>query len=80
LHLGSSNFDFRDPRQVEKLAAEFEATGKEHLAIVMHMQTRSPALERLMRQIGLKRFLLASDCTDGLNLRAYYANEKASLH
>jgi hypothetical protein len=42
LHLGSSNFDFRDPRQVAQLAAEFEAAGKAHLAIVIHMQTRSP--------------------------------------
>jgi hypothetical protein len=30
------------PRQVAQLAAEFEAAGKAHLAIVMHMQTRSP--------------------------------------
>jgi predicted TIM-barrel fold metal-dependent hydrolase len=163
LHLGSSKFDFRDPRHAEMLAAVFEAAGKAHFAIVMHMQTRSKdygaddvriflekvyprsgnvpvqiahaaggggidpgqlaalrtfaeaiqrdppgtrrlyfdlamvpdlfanegkvaakpddvtALEGLMRQIGLSRFLLASDYTDGLNLRAYYANEKASL-
>jgi predicted TIM-barrel fold metal-dependent hydrolase len=163
LHLGSAKFDFRDPRQAEKLAAVFEAAGEAHLAIVMHMQTRSPdygaddvriflqkiyprsgnvpvqiahaagggginpgqlaalrtfaaaiqrdprgtrrlhfdlamvpdlfanegkvaakpgdveALESLMHQIGLNRFLLASDYTDGLDLRAYYANEKAAL-
>jgi hypothetical protein len=37
------------------------------------------ALESLIRQIGLKRFLLGSDYTDGLNLRAYFTNEKNSL-
>jgi predicted TIM-barrel fold metal-dependent hydrolase len=163
LHLGSSNFDFRNPRQVEQLAAVFEAAAGARLAIVMHMQTRDKdygaedarifleqiypraagvpvqiahaggggginpgqlaalrafaeamqrnpqdsqrlyfdlamvpdlfanegkvaakpddvaALESLMQQIGLKRFLLASDYTDGLSLRAYYANEKAAL-
>ena len=163
LHLGSSKFDFRDPRQAEKLAAVFEAAGEAHLAIVMHMQTRSPdygaddvriflqkiyprsgkvpvqiahaagggginagqlaalrtfaaaiqrdprgtrrlyfdlamvpdlfanegkvaakpndvaALKSLMHRIGLNRYLLASDYTHGLDLRAYYANEKAAL-
>jgi hypothetical protein len=37
------------------------------------------ALESLVHQIGVNRFLLASDYTDGLDLRAYYANEKAAL-
>jgi predicted TIM-barrel fold metal-dependent hydrolase len=36
-------------------------------------------LERLMRQIGLERFLPASDYTFGLNLRAYYTNDKSAL-
>ncbi len=40
LHLGSARFDFRDPDQVGKLAAIFKAAGEEHLAIVIHMQTR----------------------------------------
>ena len=163
LHLGSANFDFRDPSEVRKLAALYKAAAEEHLAIVMHMQTRrkdygaedaaifmrdvypmargvpvtiahaaggggvdagelaalgvfadaiaahpeatrnlyfdlamvpdlfanegkipaSPAhvtaLEELMRKIGLKRFLLGSDYVVGLNLKAYYVNEKAAL-
>jgi predicted TIM-barrel fold metal-dependent hydrolase len=37
------------------------------------------ALRVLMRQIGLNRFLLASDYTRGLNLSAYFANQKAAL-
>ncbi len=36
-------------------------------------------LESLIRQIGLDRFLLASDYTYGLNLLAYYANQKSAL-
>jgi predicted TIM-barrel fold metal-dependent hydrolase len=163
LHLASANFNFRDPQQVAQLAAVFEAAGKGHLAIVIHMQTRVKdygaedaqiflkqvfpragtvpvqiahsaggggidagqlaalgifakamhsdpkatrhlyfdlamvpdlfsneakisakpddvaALKRLMHQIGLHRFLLASDYTHGLDLVAYFANERASL-
>lgn len=163
LHLGSTRFDFRNPEHVRMLAAVFAAAGDAHLAIIMHMQTRSrdygaedvkifleqvyprsagvpvqvahaaggggvdpgqlaalrafsvamqrdpvttrslyfdlamvpdlfanvgkiPAsasdlatLESLMRQIGLERFVPASDFTPGLNLLAYYANAKSSL-
>jgi hypothetical protein len=163
LHLSSSGFDFHEPEQVKQLAAVFAAAGRAHLAIVMHMQTRSKdygaddvriflkevyprsggvpvqiahaaggggveprqlaalgafaaaiqrdpvatrnlyfdlamvpdlfanavkiaaapadvaALESLMHQIGLERFLLGSDYTFGLNLRAYYANEESAL-
>ena len=37
------------------------------------------ALKSLMHQIGFHRFLLASDYTHGLDLGAYFANERASL-
>jgi predicted TIM-barrel fold metal-dependent hydrolase len=37
------------------------------------------ALDTTMRRIGLGRFLPASDWTLGLDLKAYYANQKASL-
>lgn len=37
------------------------------------------ALEVLMRRIGLSRFLMASDWTEGLDLNIYYAGEKAAL-
>ncbi len=40
LHLGSARFDFRDPVQTARLAALFKAAADEHLAIVIHMQTR----------------------------------------
>ena len=163
LHLGSARFDFRTPAQAQKLAATFAAAGNAHLAILMHMQTRSqdygaedvrifleqvyprsagvpvqiahaaggggvdagqlaalrafalaiqrdpaatrrlyfdlamvpdlfanvgkiaasPAdvaqLESLMQQIGLERFVPASDYTFGLDLPAYYANDKTAL-
>lgn len=163
LHLGSARFDFREPEHARKLAAVFAAAGNAHLAILMHMQTRSQdygaedvkifleqvfphsagvpvqiahaaggggvdpgqlaalrafsvamqrdpnttsslyfdlamvpdlfanagkiaasaanvaTLESLMRQIGLQRFLPASDYTFGLNLQAYYANNKSAL-
>ncbi len=36
-------------------------------------------LKRLMQQIGLERFLLASDWTAGLNLKPYYEDEKDAL-
>jgi predicted TIM-barrel fold metal-dependent hydrolase len=36
-------------------------------------------LKALMQQIGLERFLLASDWTAGLNLKPYYEDEKAAL-
>ena len=32
-----------------------------------------------MRRVGLDRFLPASDYTLGVDLKAYYANQKASL-
>jgi predicted TIM-barrel fold metal-dependent hydrolase len=41
LHLGNSGFDVRDPAQVRRLAAAFRAAEQGHLAIVMHMQTRT---------------------------------------
>src|SRR4029077_2593832 len=37
------------------------------------------ALDKAMRSIGLGRFLPASDYTLGVDLKAYYANQKASL-
>jgi predicted TIM-barrel fold metal-dependent hydrolase len=37
------------------------------------------ALESLMQEIGLDRFVPASDYTDGLNLAAYYANQRSAL-
>ena len=37
------------------------------------------ALKNLMHQIGFHRFLLGSDYTHGLDLGAYFANERASL-
>ena len=37
------------------------------------------ALKARMRRIGLDRFLLGSDYTPGLDLKAYYADQKAAL-
>jgi predicted TIM-barrel fold metal-dependent hydrolase len=37
------------------------------------------ALEILMRRIGMARFLPASDYTPGLDLRAYYSNQRSAL-
>ncbi|WP_332805225.1 amidohydrolase family protein [Sphingomonas sp. RT2P30] len=163
LHLGNSGFDFRDPAQVRKLAAVFAAADRNHLAIVIHLQTQlssygpedariflnrvlpsaphvaiqiahvgsgggldkgalsvlavfadaihdkptvtrhlvfdlamvpdlfsntrklsaaatdDAALRSMMRGIGLERFVPGSDYTFGLDLRAYYRNQKASL-
>ncbi|QXQ08040.1 amidohydrolase family protein [Sphingosinicellaceae bacterium] len=163
LHLGNSGVDLSSREQVRKLAAVFGAADRNHLAIVIHLQTQASsfgpkdvhiflrdvapaarhvpvqiahagsgggldknilaglqefateirarpketrylyfdlamvpdlfsntrklsaptgdtqALTRLMRQIGLKRFLPASDYTLGLDLSAYYANQKLSL-
>ena len=163
LHFGNSGVDLRSPEQVKKLQAIFAAADRNHLAIVIHLQTQaatfgpddvrvflrdvapsarhvpiqiahagsgggldkgvlaglrvfateihahpvetrnfyfdlamvpdlfsnarklsaapadSSALVEIMRQIGLKRFLPASDYTLGLDLTAYYANQKRSL-
>ena len=163
LHLGNSGFDFRDPVQVRKLAAVFAAADRNHLAIIIHLQTQlssygpedariflsrvlpsaphvpvqiahvgsgggldkgvlsvlavfadairdkptltrhlvfdlamvpdlfsnarklsaaasdDVALGKTMRSIGLNRFVPGSDYTFGLDLRAYYSNQKASL-
>jgi hypothetical protein len=163
LHLGNSDFSFRDPAQVKALAAVFKAAADAHLAIVIHMQTRAKdygaedaaiflrdvepyargvplqiahaaggggvdakvlaalgvfadamgkdpalahhlyfdlamvpdlfanvgkirpptatraALRDLIHRIGLAHFLTASDWTAGLDLKAYYADEKESL-
>jgi hypothetical protein len=163
LHLGNSDFSFRDPNQVKALAAVFKAAADAHLAIVIHMQTRTKdygaedaaiflrdvepyarsaplqiahaaggggmdakvlaalgvfaeamgkdpalahhiyfdlamvpdlfanvgkirppmatraALRALIHRIGLAHFLTASDWTQGLDLKAYYADEKESL-
>ena len=163
LHLANSNFDFRDPQQVGKLAEVFQAVGRWHLAIVIHMKTRAKdygsqdariflkevypraagvpiqiahaaggggvdaselaaletfagaiqdnpremrrlyfdlamvpevflderkiaasaaevaTLKRLMVRIGLDRFLLASDYTPGLDLGAYFADQRTEL-
>ena len=163
LHLGNSGFDFRDPAQVKRLAAVFAAADRNHLAIVIHMQTRPSTygpedatiflrdvlpsaphvtiqiahvgsgggldkgvlavlavfaaaihdkpklsahlqfdtamvpdlfsnkrklsaakgdvaeLDTVMHKIGMKRFLPASDYTLGLDLKAYFTNQKASF-
>jgi len=39
LHLGNSHFDFRSPAQVKKLAAIFRLAAREHLAIIVHLET-----------------------------------------
>ncbi|CAN5563605.1 hypothetical protein BH09PSE4_BH09PSE4_09720 [soil metagenome] len=163
LHLGNSTVNLRSPEQVRKLAAVFAAADRNHLAIIIHLQTNpttfapedvriflrdilpsarhvpvqvahlgsgggldrgvlaglqifgteirihpaahrnlyfdlamvpdlfsntrklvaapvdSAALAATMRHIGLNRFLPASDYTLGLDLTAYYADQKASL-
>lgn len=162
IHLGNSGLDFRKNSDVKQLAAVFAAADRNHLAIIIHLQT-SPhydpqdtriflsevapfarhvpiqiahigsgggldrgvldilgvfaeefrtepmptkniffdmamvpdlfsntrklvatpadvaALEVLMRRIGLDRFVLGSDFTLGLNLAAYYADQRATL-
>jgi len=40
LHLTNSDFDFRSPGQVRKLAAVFKAAADAHFAIIIHMRTR----------------------------------------
>ena len=40
LHLSNSNFDFRSPEEVKKLAAVFQAAERGHMAIVVHFQTQ----------------------------------------
>jgi predicted TIM-barrel fold metal-dependent hydrolase len=39
LHLGNSNFDFRSPEKVRKLAAIFRLAAQLHFAIVVHLET-----------------------------------------
>jgi predicted TIM-barrel fold metal-dependent hydrolase len=39
LHLGNSHFDFRSPREVQKLAAIFRLAAQLHFAIVVHLET-----------------------------------------
>ena len=43
LHLENSDFDFRSPREVSKLAAIFRLAAREHFPIVIHLETRAKA-------------------------------------
>lgn len=163
LHMANSNFNFRSPAEVRKLAAVFAAAARWRSPIVIHLNTRAKdygardariflaqvvpaargvpiqiahaaggggvsagtlsalgafadairqhpaatanldfdlamtpdevsnsgrkaasakdvaALKALMRRIGLKRFVLASDWTSGMDLAHYYDDEREAL-
>jgi predicted TIM-barrel fold metal-dependent hydrolase len=42
LHLANSNFDFRSPGEVHKLAAVFRAAARWHFPIIVHLANRNP--------------------------------------
>ena len=42
LHLTTAFFDFRDPQQVSRLAAVFEAANARRMPIIIHMRTMNP--------------------------------------
>jgi hypothetical protein len=42
LHLENSDLDYRDPRQVRRLAEVFGAAGRARLPIIVHMESRAP--------------------------------------
>lgn len=43
LHLANSNFDFRSPSEVRKLAAVFRSASRWQFPIIVHLATRNPA-------------------------------------
>lgn len=71
----------RDPRATRNLY--FDLAMVPDLIANVGKMPAAPAdvavLESLVRRIGLDRFLMASDWTEGLDLNIYYAGEKSAL-